>query len=91
MRPSSVESCWLTRRKVYIGVLAYHAPDGTTKPLKIVWEDGRKFPIERVLDVRRAASRKIGGQGMRYLVKVAGHEVEIYEDELDHRWFTGAK
>ena len=27
--------------------------------------DGRRFSVERVLDVRRAAATKAGGQGMR--------------------------
>ena len=49
------------------------------------WEDGRKFPIDRVMDVRQAASLKAGGQGMRYTCRIAGKEVYLFCDE--GKWF----
>ena len=52
-------------RKVFVDVLARHDAQGQTTPLLVVWEDGRKFEIDRVLDIRPAASRKVGGAGIR--------------------------
>ena len=56
-------------RKVYVKVKAEFDTAGFLSPLSLTWEDGREFPIDRVLDAQRAASRKAGGiQGReRYL------------------------
>jgi hypothetical protein len=51
--------------KVFVKVLAEHDGLGKVKPLNITWTDGRKYAVERVLDVRPAASLKCGGLGMR--------------------------
>ena len=45
--------------------------------------------MDRLLDVRRAASTKVGGQGMRYTCRVRGREVYLFEDE--GRWFVEAR
>ena len=59
------------------------------RPLWIVWEDGRKFPVDRLLDVRRAAATKAGGQGIRYTCRILGRETYLFED--DGRWFVEGK
>ena len=53
------------------------------------WEDGRRFEVDRLLDVRRAAALKAGGQGVRYTVRILGKETYLFEDE--GRWFVEAK
>ena len=52
-------------RRTYVRVLVEFDEEGGVHPKRITWEDGRRFPVERVLDVRRAAATKAGGQGMR--------------------------
>ena len=42
--------------KVYVGVLVDHDPEGQMRPRVITWEDGTKYEIDRVLDIRQAAS-----------------------------------
>ncbi len=42
-----------------------------------------------LLDVRRAASTKAGGQGIRYTVRVLGRETYLFEEE--NRWFVEAR
>ena len=54
----------------------------------IVWEDGRVFEIDRILDVRRAASLKAGGTGMRYICRIYGKTVKLFNDE--NHWFMEA-
>ena len=76
------------RRKVYVEVVSTTKPDGTVIPLRLIWQDGRSFPIDRVLDVRPAVARKVGGEGTRYLCRIAGHEKEVW---LAHgQWFLEA-
>lgn len=76
-------------RRVYVKVVVECSPEGAVKPLTVEWEDGRRFEVDRLLDVRRAASTKAGGQGMRYTVRILGRETYLFEDE--GRWFVEAK
>lgn len=66
--------------KTFIGVIAEHDEEGRVKPLSIRWEDGRVFSVDKVLDVRVAASLKVGGQGMRYTCRIHGKEVFLFCD-----------
>ncbi len=75
--------------RVYVRVQVDVDESGKTRPLRIFWEDGRSFAVDRLLDVRRAASTKAGGQGMRYTCRVRGREIRLFED--DGRWFVEAR
>jgi len=75
--------------RVYVKVIAEFDEAGSIRPLSIAWEDGRKFCVDRVLDVRRAASTKAGGQGIRYTCRIMGKETYLFND--DGRWFVEAK
>ena len=46
-------------RKVYVEVQAQFDTDGNVWPLSIRWEDGTKYPVERVLDIRRADRKSV--------------------------------
>lgn len=72
--------------KRYIRVVAEHRPDGSIRPLRIEHED-RWYDVDRLIDVRMAASLKAGGQGMRYTCKIDGRQVYLFCDE--GRWFLG--
>ena len=72
--------------KVYVGVNALFEADGRLIPRSILWEDGRIFEIDKILDVRRAASLKAGGAGIRYTVRIGRHETFLYLEE--GRWFA---
>ena len=76
-------------RRVYVNVIARHDEQGRVRPLEVEWEDGRRFEVDRLLDVRRAAALKAGGQGVRYTVRILGKETYLFEDE--GRWFVEAK
>ena len=76
-------------RRAYVKVVVEYSLEGNIRPLMVEWEDGRRFEVDRLLDVRRAASTKAGGQGMRYTVRILGHETYLFEDE--GRWFVEAK
>ena len=75
--------------RAYVRVLVDVDEIGKIRPLKIIWEDGRGFEVDRLLDVRQAASTRCGGQGMRYTCRVRGRQVYLFEDE--GRWFVEAR
>lgn len=76
-------------RRTYVKVVVEYDADGNIRPLSVEWEDGRRFEVDRLLDVRRAAATKAGGQGMRYTVRIMGRETYLFEDE--GRWFVEAR
>ena len=71
--------------KINLQVNADFDLDGNIRPRAITWEDGRVFEIDRILDVRRAASLKAGGLGIRYICRIRGKEIKLFNDE--GRWF----
>ena len=77
------------RRKVFVDVIAKFDIVGNIFPLSIYWEDGRKFEVDRLLDVRPAASLKAGGAGMRYKVRVCNKETFLFYEE--GKWFVEGK
>ena len=79
-------------QRVYVELLARYSKDGTMMPAVLKWEDGQLYEIDRVLDVRRAAS-EAGSMGVRYTVRIMGHERHLfYEDTYSEtgkpRWFV---
>jgi hypothetical protein len=75
--------------KKYVDVTAKFNADGSITPLEIQWEDGRRYPIDRILDIRRAASLKAGGTGIRYTCRIAGRPKYLYLEET--KWFVEAR
>ncbi len=69
----------------YITVIAKMTPQNKIIPLSIIWEDGREFLIDKVLDTRPKASTKGGGMGIRYTVKIKGQEKYLFLDK--YTWF----
>ena len=49
--------------KTFVKITAEHNIDGQVRPIIMTWADDRKFTIDRILDVRQAASLKGGGLG----------------------------
>jgi len=79
-------------RRIYVELLARYSPDGTMMPAMLKWEDGTLYEIDRVLDVRRAAS-EAGSMGIRYTVRILGKERRLFfEDTYSEtgkpRWFV---
>lgn len=73
-------------KKVYVEVVARFTLDGNMFPQAIIWPDGRTYQIDKVLDMRRAASVAAGGQGIRYTVRVRGEEKYLFYDKP--LWFV---
>ena len=73
-------------RKVFVEVMARFDTEGKITPLSLLWEDGTVYEIDRVIDVRRAASLKAGGMGIRYTVRINGKQSYLFYEEP--KWFV---
>ena len=71
--------------KQYVSVTAKFDPDGNIMPLTINWDGGRVFDIDRITDIRYAASLKAGGAGIRYTCRIKQTEKYLFLE--DNRWF----
>lgn len=69
-----------------ITVIAKMQENGKIIPLSIQWQDGRIFEIDKILDIRKKASTKGGGKGLRYTCKISNQERFLWLD--DYVWFV---
>lgn len=69
----------------YIEVNAKMTSDGKVFPLQIIWEDGKIYDIDKVIDIRPLASTKGGGCGTRFICKIKGKEKTLFLSE--YKWF----
>ena len=60
--------------------------EGKLRPLMIEFDESRKYPVDRVLDVRRAACESVGGVGDRYTCRIQGQERYLWFEK--GRWFV---
>lgn len=81
--------------KVYVTVNADFAEDGTLLPRVITWEDGEKYIIDKITDIRQAAAMKAGCQGDRYTVIIKGQQSYLFFERSTNltgnnigRWFV---
>ena len=72
--------------KVYVDVTAEFSKDGELVPKSFRWEDGQVYEIERIKDIRRAASLKAGGVSMRYTCVIGGQEKHLFYED-NNMWF----
>lgn len=72
--------------KVYFDVTAEFTKDGRLLPKSVRWEDGVVYEITRVTDIRRAASLKAGGVGMRYTCVIENQPKYLFYEE-NNMWF----
>lgn len=70
--------------KHYTEVKALFDKEGNITPLSMTYED-EEFEVDRIVDIRPAASLKSGGAGIRYTCFVAGRKTYLFLEET--RWF----
>ena len=75
--------------KVYVDVTEDRLKDGRLNPLSFIWEDGNRYEIDKIIDIRPAASLKAGGAGIRYTIRVGRRETFMFLEESSgvSRWF----
>ena len=75
-------------QRKYIEVLCRHTEDGKIVPVEIIWGDGRRFEIDRVLEAKQSCEMKTGGlPGWRYTCRVMGKQVDLWLEGDSRRWF----
>ena len=84
--------------KAYVSVIVEVTSDGIMLPREIRWEDGKKYDIDRVIDIRPAHAAKAGGQGDRYTIQVNGAHTYLFFERSTNlngniigRWFVERK
>lgn len=53
------------RKKRFVPVVVRFDTEGKLRPLVIEYDQEHKYPVDKVLDVRRAACQRVGGVGER--------------------------
>ena len=69
-----------------VAVKALMKPTGQILPLSKIWEDGREFEIDKILDIRPRASTNGGGMGVRYSIRIIGKDRFLFLDGFI--WFV---
>lgn len=70
----------------YVGVIAEFTSDGQMLPREVIWDDGRKFGIDKILSAKRSAELGTGGVGLRYDCLISGKQKRVFYDE--QKWFV---
>ena len=53
----------MEREKRYVPVIVRFDADGKLRPLEIEFDESHKYPVDKILDVRRAACQSVGEKG----------------------------
>lgn len=69
----------------YLTVVALMQQDKNPVPQQIIWDTGKIYEIDKVLDERKRASTKGGGAGIRYKIKINNQERYLFLK--DYNWF----
>jgi hypothetical protein len=84
--------------KVYVSVAVQFDESGRMLPRVITWEDGSKYRIDRITDIRPAPAMKAGGHGDRYTVEIGGKQSYLFFERSAMitgcnlgRWFVERK
>ena len=70
--------------KNYVEVTAVFDKEGIITPIAVKMDD-EKLEVDRVMDIRPAASLKSGGAGIRYTCRIEGRETYLFLEET--HWF----
>lgn len=75
--------------KVYVAMILRVDIDGKMKPIEVEWENGERFLITKIIDVRQAPPRFVGSSPtIRYTVKIAGRDKELFYESYYNKWFV---
>lgn len=80
-------NCKVQYVKTYIDVVVRMRTDGTYMPIKVIW-DGREFDIDSIVKISQSQPPHVGGtMAIRYSVKMAGKEKDLFLEDKPRRWF----
>ena len=64
--------------KKYVPVTVHFDANGKMRPIEIEFDEIRRYHIDKILDVRRAACQSVGGVGERYTCRIRGRESYLW-------------
>ena len=64
-------------RKVFADVIVRESKDGRKRPMSLIFEDGKSYATDRLVQVKRCPANKVDGTGIRYTVSIRGKE-DVY-------------
>lgn len=65
-------------KKIFVSVKVVFDSDGVMTPRTVIWGDGRRFEIDRIVDVTYTDARRTGAPGQRYRIRIGGRESFLY-------------
>ncbi|HPX32478.1 MAG TPA: hypothetical protein PLT36_03140 [Erysipelotrichaceae bacterium] len=71
--------------KQFVDVICLNQKTGQIRPLYILWENGEKYPIDKITQIIPAASLKSGGMGLRFTCKIGNSYRYLFLEE--GKWF----
>lgn len=84
--------------KTYVEVSVSFDENGYMTPRTLTWEDGTRFEIDRILDVRPAPAQRGGGYGDRYTIRIGTQQSYLFFERSPApsgtqlgRWFVERK
>lgn len=70
--------------KRYVDVVVLNTKKAALTPLFIVWDNNIKYPIDKILQVKKAHSQ-VGGSGVLYLCLIQNQKRKLFYER--DRWF----
>ncbi len=74
--------------KKYVPVIVRFDTEGEMRPIEIEFDEAHHYPIDKILDICRAACQTVGGIGVRYKCRIRGQERYLWFE--DKKWFVEA-
>ena len=78
-----------TAGRKYVSVVADYMPDGTVKPVRIIFADGSTFTISGIIDVVHMSTTKHNGAETRYRVRIGGREHYLFFEDAGRKTLPG--
>lgn len=70
--------------RIFVEVECYHYADGSVRPMRVNWPDGRIWRITRTLHISEPANHEF--ERIRYMVLIGSAEKNIYR--LGSAWYV---
>lgn len=75
-------------KKTYVKVFVEINEDGKKTPTALIYND-IKYDIDKVLEIKKCPSMKVGGIGERYSIRIGNNVTNIFFEK--DRWFVEEK
>jgi hypothetical protein len=70
--------------KRYVNIISLIDKEGQVTPLILLWDNGTKYAIDKIHEIRKAVS-VVGGGGILYRCQIMGQERKLFYEK--NRWF----